>query len=180
MRKINWKIQFSFIKAHVGILRNELADALPKKAVKKADIIECYKKVPKSLVISELSERSLKTGKENWTEQQRDKSQNNICRQTDRLNTKIKVTHNCTFMVTGHGNARSYLHRFKIIEPPICPCGTKDQTIDHLLFECELLYKEIDNVLETILKTDGWPTIKKNLIHLLNLLTKNHLISSKN
>ena len=54
--KINWKIQFGLIRAHVGILANELADALAKKAAKKADIIECYKKVPKSVVISELGE----------------------------------------------------------------------------------------------------------------------------
>ena len=57
--KINWKTQFSLIKAHFGIVGNELADALAKKVAKKADIIECYKKVPKSVVISELGERSV-------------------------------------------------------------------------------------------------------------------------
>ena len=50
-------------------------------------------------------------------------------------------------MVTGHGNVRSHLYRFKIIEQPTCPRGTKDQTIDHLLFECELLNKERDRQL---------------------------------
>ena len=58
MRKINCKVQFGLIKAHVGILGNELAGALSKKAEKKADIIECYKKF-QSVVISELSERSV-------------------------------------------------------------------------------------------------------------------------
>ena len=68
---------------------------------------------------------------------------------TDRLKMKINITKNFTSMVTGHGNIRSYLHRFKIIETPICPCGTKDQTIDHLLFECELLNKERDRLILT-------------------------------
>ena len=57
-------------------------------------------------------------------------------------------------MVKGHGNIRSNLHRFKIIETPIYPCGTKDQTIDHLLFACELLNKETDRLILTVSKKD--------------------------
>ena len=67
-------------------------------------------------------------------------------------------------MVTGHGNIKSYLHWFKIIETPTCPCGTKDQTIDHLLFKCELLNKERDSLTSTVLKTDIWPISKNKLI----------------
>ena len=77
---------------------------------------------------------------------------------------KINVTHNFTSMVKGHCNIRSYLHRFKIIETPPCPCGTNDQTIDHLLFECELLNKERDRLISTVLKTHVWPISKNNLI----------------
>ena len=64
----------------------------------------------------------------------------------ERLKMKINFTQNFTTIVTGHDNIRSYLHRFKIIETPICPCGTTEQTIDHLLFECELINKERDNL----------------------------------
>ena len=67
-------------------------------------------------------------------------------------------------MVTGHGNIRSHLHRFKIIETPICPCGTADQTTNRLLFECELLNKERNNLISTVLKTDVWPVSKNKLI----------------
>jgi hypothetical protein len=67
-------------------------------------------------------------------------------------------------MVTGHGNIRSYLHRFKIIETPLCPCGTSDQTADHLLFECELLNKERDNLRHAIQKTEVWTISKDKLI----------------
>jgi hypothetical protein len=42
----------------------------------------------------------------------------------ERLKMKINITQHFTTMVTGHGNIRSYLHRFKIIETPVCPCGT--------------------------------------------------------
>ena len=95
---------------------------------------------------------------------------------------KINITQNFTTMVTRHGNIISYLHQFKIIETPICPCGTTDQTIDHLLFECELLNKERDNLISTVLKADIWPTSKDKLIRkhfktFANSLMKYHLIT---
>jgi hypothetical protein len=67
-------------------------------------------------------------------------------------------------VVTGHGNIRSYLHRFKILDTPTCSCGTKDQTVDHLLYECELLNKERDSLKSTVLQTDVWPISKETLI----------------
>jgi len=79
----------------------------------------------------------------------------------DTLNMRINITYNFTSMVTRHGNIRSYLHQFKIIGTPTCPCGTKKRTTDHLLFECELLNKERDSLKPSVLKTDIWP-ISKN------------------
>jgi hypothetical protein len=37
---------------------------------------------------------------------------------TERLQTNINIIQNFTTTVTGHGNIRSYLHRFKIIDTP--------------------------------------------------------------
>ena len=74
---------------------------------------------------------------------------------------KINITHNFTSMVTGHENITSYLHRFKIFETPTCPYGTKDQTIFHLLYECELLNKERNSLIPIVVKTDVWPISKK-------------------
>ena len=128
MRKINWKIQFKWITAHVGILENELGDELANKAVKRADILECYKKVPKNVVISELGERSVEKWQREWDQTTKGQiTKEYFPAVTDRLNMKINITHNFTCMVTGQGNIRSYLHRFKIIETPTCPCDTTDK-----------------------------------------------------
>jgi len=180
MGKTNWKIQFSWVKAQVGIQGNELADTLAKEAATNVDIKESYKKVPKSVVISVLGEISVGKWQRAWDQT----TNGEITKEcfpvvADRLNMKINITHNFTSMVTGHGNIRSHLHRFKIIETLTCPCCAKDQAIDHLLFEYELLNKERDSLISTVLKTDIWPMSKNKLVrkHLLNLLTKFLLIN---
>jgi hypothetical protein len=55
-------------------------------------------------------------------------------------------------------------NNIKILDTPTCLCGTKDQTIDHLLYECELLNKERDSLISTVLQTDVWPISKETLI----------------
>ena len=42
-------------------------------------------------------------------------------------------------MVTGHGNIKSYLYKYKIIDSPMCPCKNGEQTTDHMLHYCELV-----------------------------------------
>jgi hypothetical protein len=82
----------------------------------------------------------------------------------ERLNMKINLTQNFTAMVTGHGKTNSYLHRFKIIKTPTCPCGNSDQNTDQLLFDCQLLNKERNLLKQSIQKTNSWPTNKRELI----------------
>jgi hypothetical protein len=127
--------------------------------------MECYKEVPKRVVRSELGEKSVEKWQRDWDQT----TKGQITKEyfpvvADRLNMKINVTHSFTTMVTGHGNIRSYLHRFKILDTPTCPCGTKDLTVDHLLYECELPNKEGDGLISTVLQTDVWPISKETLI----------------
>jgi len=105
-------------------------------------------------MISERSEISVGTWQMEWDQTPKGKiTKEYFLVVADRLNMRINITHNFTSMVMGHGNIRSHLHKFKIIDTPTCPCGTKDQTIDHSLFECELLNKERDSLKSSVLKT---------------------------
>ena len=139
-------------------------------------------KVPKSVVLSERGGISVEKWQREWDQTtKRAITKEYFPVVTERLKMKITITQNFTTMVTGHGNIRSYLHRFKISETPICLRGTTIQTIDRLLFQCELLNKERDNLISTVVKTDVWPRskdklIRKRLKYLLNSLTKYHLI----
>jgi len=42
----------------------------------------------------------------------------------DRLHKNINLTQNFTNIITDHGNIKTYLQRFKIIDTPNCPSGT--------------------------------------------------------
>ena len=140
---MEWHIQFCWVKAHVGVQGNETADTLAKEAATSTDTPECYDKVPKSVVKSELELLSVEKWQMEWDRS----TKGQITKQyfpniADRLKIKLNLTHNFILMVTGHGEINSYLHRFKISEKPLCPCGNQDQTTDHLLFECDLLQTE--------------------------------------
>jgi len=80
-----------------------------------------------------------------------------------RLNMKINLPQNFTATVTGHGKTNSYLHHFKIIKAPTCPCGNNDQNIDILLLDCQLLNKERKTLKQSIQKTNDWPTNNREL-----------------
>ena len=82
----------------------------------------------------------------------------------DRLKMKINLTPNFTAMITAHGKTRSYLHRFKIIESPECPCANGNQTVDHLIYDCNKLNKEREKLIAHISKEDNWPISKSELV----------------
>jgi len=53
----NWRIEFTWIKAHAGHRRNELADKLAKEAAKNREI--CFNKIPKSEILQLESQKSI-------------------------------------------------------------------------------------------------------------------------
>jgi len=90
MGKINWKIQLCWVKAHVGIQGNELADTLAKEAATNTDIMECYKKVPKCVVRSELGEKSVEKWQRDWDQTTKGQiTKEYFPIEADRLNMKI-------------------------------------------------------------------------------------------
>jgi len=165
MKRTNWEVTLCWVKAHAGILGNELADTLAKKAATNESLTEDYKRIPKSVMKRELEEESVRKWQRNWAQT----TKGSITKEyfpnvEERLKMRINLTQNHTAIVTGHGKTRSYLHRFKIIEEPTCPCGTAEQTTDHLIFECETITKERERLKTTALQNGSWPTNKKDLI----------------
>ena len=80
---------------------------------------------------------------------------------SERLHAKIHLTQNFTTIVTGHGNIKAYLYRFKIIEAPNCPCGNDNQTAEHILLERAILKEDRERLIAAVAKADNWPIKKK-------------------
>ena len=97
---------------------------------------------------------------------------------SDRIKVKIKVTPNFTAIVTGHGKTRAYLHRFKLLESATCPCDTKEQTTDHLIYRCILLQQPRETLKRETSKQGIWPINKQELItkHLKQFMNFTNLI----
>jgi hypothetical protein len=60
-------------------------------------------------------------------------------------------------MVTGHGNMKSYLHRFKTNDAPDCPCGNDNQTTEHIPLECAILHEETELLKASVAKKKAGP-----------------------
>jgi hypothetical protein len=80
------------------------------------------------------------------------------------LKKKIRITQNVAAMLTGHGKTRAYLHLFKIRDNACCVCQQADQTIDHLLYDCNLLEAQRGTLRKNVTKNGQWPANKHQLI----------------
>ena len=66
--------------------------------------------------------------------------------------------------MTGHGNLKNYLHKYKIIDNPQCNCSKGEQTVEHIIYNCELQEQERDKLKAVVAKTEQWPISKTKLI----------------
>ena len=76
----------------------------------------------------------------------------------------MSPTPNFTAIVTGHGNIKTYLHKFSIIENPKCSCGKGEQTVDHIIYSCNLQEQERDRLRAVITRSEQWPISKNKLV----------------
>jgi len=70
---------------------------------------------------------------------------------------RLNATPNFTAIVTGHGNIKSYLYKYKIIDNSMCLAKKVNQTVDHILFDCTLLEREWDKLKAVVTRTEDWP-----------------------
>jgi len=171
LERENWTIEFSWVKAYIGIFGNELADLLAKASANDNEGQITFTRIPISTLLSEL-EAKLKWQKE-WEERTKAAITKEFFPEVqDWQKLKIVIKPVFTAMVTGHGKTRAYLHRFKILEHAGCPCGKGEQTIDHLLNQCLILHTQREIFKSNVLKSGNWPPRKGEIIskHLKSFL----------
>jgi hypothetical protein len=104
LERTNWTVEFSWVKAHLGIYGNELADQLAKAAACDRDTAVSFIKIPKSTLYSEIEEEATQKWQNEWENCTRAV----ITKQffpniRDRVKLNINVNTNFTAIVTGHG-----------------------------------------------------------------------------
>jgi len=135
-----------------------MADQQAKEAAKNKNIEECYIKIPKSAVMSELKEQSVKQWQREWVEMSKGAITKAFFPKTEnRLKLRLNTTPNYTTIVTGHGNIKSYLYKYKIIDNPMYPCRKGHQTVQHIIFDCPLLEKVREKLKTVVTRTENWP-----------------------
>lgn len=165
LSKQNWTIDIGWVKAHIGIQGNEMADKLAKRATV-LEGLECYKKVPKSTIQKILREESIAKWENEW----RNTTKGEETRQyfptvAKRLKLRITLTPNLTTMLTGHGRLRAYYQRFHITEDSTCSCRGGEQTVNHILYDCNKLDEDRKKLKRNIIQKGGtWPANKMQLI----------------
>ena len=131
-----WKVYFSWIKAYAGHRGKEMADQLAKEAAGSRTIDECYARKPNSAVLSDLSEQSVEQWQTEWERTTKGViTKSFFPKIADRLKLKISATPKFTAIITGHGNIRTYLDKYKITESPVCSFDEGDQSVDHIIYE---------------------------------------------
>ena len=159
LKRTNWNMVFSWVKARVGSKGNELADKIAKAAaVDNENTIITYNRMPKSTIYKELEEEMIIKWQKEWGESTKAAlTKQFFLSISDRSKAKLQVRPNFTALVTGHGKTRAYLHRFKLMESPTCPCGKEEQTADHLIYRCILLQKPRETLKGETSKQGCWP-----------------------
>jgi len=115
-------------------------------------------------LLTELNEQSVKQWQNEWGRSSKGViTKSFFPKIADRLKLRINATPNFTATVTGHGNIKTYLCKYKIIESPTCSCDEGEQSVDHILYECKLLEHESDRLKAAVIRSENWPVSKDKL-----------------
>lgn len=161
-----WIIHIKWVKAHVGLYENELADYLAKKAAQD-DISEVvYNMIPRTHIIREAEEKGLRTWQNQWENTTKGATSKMFFPSVqERLKQWIPLNSQTTAILTGHGKTREYYNRFKILESAMCKCNQQNQTVNHLIYECNLLNSERLILKQNITIRGGqWPVANHELV----------------
>ena len=132
-------IRFVWIKAHVGVIGNEAADAAAKDAALQKRAKE-YTAFPLSYAKHQIRQESRNAWQQEYDSATQGSGTRFFFKSLDsvrRFKEYAGVSFEATQILTGHGFHKSYLKRFHLTPEDSCPCGRDSlQDIEHILTSC--------------------------------------------
>ncbi|GBL86604.1 hypothetical protein AVEN_194853-1 [Araneus ventricosus] len=136
--KIKHLVGLSWVKAHVGIQENELADQQAKLATTTG--VDTIIPAPRSYVKRLLNKLMIKEWNYYWR-RYNSTSGARVREYLEHVSPKFLIHSKfLIFFLSGHGPFPFYLCRFKILDSPLCVCGQVGDA-DHYTFSCSLTQK---------------------------------------
>ncbi|GBN63531.1 hypothetical protein AVEN_76929-1 [Araneus ventricosus] len=136
--KIKHLVGLSWVKAHVGIQENELADQKAKLATTTG--VDTIIPAPHSYVKRILNKLMIKEWND-YCRQYNSTSGARVREYLEHVSPKFLIHSKfLIFFLSGHGPFPFYLCRFKILDSPLCVCGQVGDA-DHYTFSCSLTQK---------------------------------------
>ncbi|KAG8177089.1 hypothetical protein JTE90_015740 [Oedothorax gibbosus] len=134
-KTLHVKLKFNWVKAHVGIIGNELADSAAKEATE-LEHQNWAQKLPKSYL-----RRSLKImAQDLWQDRWNETTNGSVTKKFfPKVSTSRLIRGRVAQLATGHGRFPSYLQRFNFDIEGECWCGLGMGSSDHYLSNCTLL-----------------------------------------
>ncbi|UYV75618.1 hypothetical protein LAZ67_13000764 [Cordylochernes scorpioides] len=129
-------VSFHWVKAHVGLEGNEMADSLARLAFKyPAPYVPIP--TPKSWFKYSARKKAISDWQTSWDASLKGRSLYNWIKfvKADRIYSSSALNS----ILTGHGPFSNYFQRFKIKTPSPCRCGYANPDSDHFLLACPLL-----------------------------------------
>jgi len=165
LERRGWQTRFSWVKVHIGVHGNELADKVVKEVAQSTDTRYEYTRIPKSYLYHIAAEEAKQKWQAEWiTSNKAAATKQYFPSVQGRLGTKLTLTAKLAAVLTGHGKTRAYLYRFNLRDNARCICGHNDQTMDHLLFHCEKTSTQREVQKHQISQQRNWMEIKQELI----------------
>ena len=133
-----------WVRGHTGIIGNERADELAKSAAD-STLPYAYNLCPISFFKKEIKQNIMQKWNSQWLDCPKGTLTKELFFPTiySRVNCQHVVPNFViTQFLTGHGKFGHYLHGFKIKEDSMCQCGHENQTVQHLVFDCPLLWSD--------------------------------------
>ena len=150
------------MESHTGIHGNELADKVAKEAAHSTATHYEYNRTPKSYLCHRAVEEAKQKWQAEWTaSNEADQTKQYFPTVQNRLGTKLTLSAKLAAVLTAHGKTRAYLFRFKLRDEARCTCGHTNQTMDHLLFQCEKTSTQREGVTHGIIHQRTWMEIKQ-------------------